>query len=129
MTPLLTMDEVMALHEAALMAFGGSPGVRDANLLDSALSQPLMTFGGEDLYPSLFDKVAALGFGLISNHAFVDGNKRVGFASMAVVLQRNGYLLECSADDGEAITLAVAASTANRERLTTWVHEHVIAME
>ena len=126
MTRLLTEDEAFALHDAAIKAFGGTPGLRDRALLDSALAQPLMTFDGVELYPTLFDKVSAIAFSLISNHAFVDGNKRVGFAAMGVILLRNGFRLDCTADEGERITLNVAAGQATREELTMWIRQHAV---
>ena len=76
----LTLEEVLELHRLALAQAGGLAGVRDLGALDSALAQPQMAFGGQELYPSLREKAAALGFSLVCNHPFVDGNKRVGHA-------------------------------------------------
>lgn len=78
----LHLAEVIELHRLVIEETGGSPGIRDLGALESAMAQPRMSFGGEDLYPGLPEKVAALGFSLIRNHPFVDGNKRVGHAAM-----------------------------------------------
>lgn len=120
----ITIDEALALHEAALEAYGGAAGLRDRGLLESALAQPLATFGGRPLYTTLWDKVAALGRSLICNHAFADGNKRVGFAAMAIVLLRNGYELTCSVDGGEAAIQAVASGELAREGLAEWLEAY-----
>lgn len=93
--------------------------------LESAIAQPFMTFNGVDLYPSLTDKAAALAFAIISNHPFVDGNKRVGHAAMEVFLILNGYELHASIDEQEQIVLAVAAGRFSREELIHWLRENV----
>jgi death on curing protein len=127
MTPIISRQEALLLHQAALDAHGGLSGLRDSGLLDSALAQPSMTFDGRDLYPTTREKAAALATSLILNHPFVDGNKRVGFAAMAVFLLRNGFLLNCTDDEGESMMLAVAAHTAEREELTDWIARHTIS--
>lgn len=112
---LLEIEEVLALHERIIMQSGGSSGVRDRNAIESALAQPQMAFGGQDLYPSLGEKAAALGFSLIANHPFVDGNKRIGHAAMETFLVRNGYALDAAVDEQERVVLTVAAGEMNRE--------------
>ncbi len=82
----LTLGEVVELHRRLLLASGGAAGIRDIRLLESALAQPAATFDGADLHPTLVDKAAALGFSLVANHPFVDGNKRIGHAAMEVFL-------------------------------------------
>src|SRR5438067_10615275 len=98
----LTKEEVIELHRQGLDRFGGMPGLRDEGLLDSALAQPRATFGGEELHATMAAKAAALAFSLVNNHPFADGNKRVGFAALAVFLELNSQKLICSPDDGEA---------------------------
>jgi len=117
----LTKEEVIELHRRGLERFGGMPGLRDEGLLDSALAQPQSAFGGQELHPTLAAKAAALAFSLINNHAFVDGNKRVGFASMAVFLELNSMKLICSPDEGESTVLAVASGAIDRQQLASWV--------
>ena len=117
----LALAEVLELHHRILEQTGGVSGVRDLGALQSALAQPRMTFGGEDLYPDLPAKGAALGFSLIQNHPFVDGNKRTGHAALEAFLMLNGFELAATIDDGEAVVLAVATGRLTREGLTEWV--------
>jgi len=88
-----------------------------------------MTYGGEDLYPDLATKATALAFSLIQNHAFVDGNKRIGHAAMETFLVLNGYELEASVDDAETTILAVAAGQLDRDGFVAWVRRVVRAIE
>jgi death-on-curing protein len=88
----LEINEVIEMYLRIMEQFGGSPGIRDRNALDSALIQPQMAFSGQELYPSLVDKAAALGFSLVLNHPFVDGNKRIGHASLEKFLILNASL-------------------------------------
>ena len=90
----LSKPQILRLHEQLVAATGGSDGLRDEGMLDSALSAPFQTFGGEDVYPSLQQKAARLCFGLIKNHPFVDGNKRIGAHAMLVFLSLNGIELQ-----------------------------------
>lgn len=99
-------------------------GVRDLRALESALAQPRMTFGGQDLYPELADKAAALGYSLIQNHPFVDGNKRIGHAALEALLMLNGAELDATVDDAERTILDVAAGRLTREGFTQWVRAH-----
>lgn len=121
----LTLDFVLALQEETIRLHGGDPGILNLVRVESALAQPQLTFGGEDLYPTVVDKGAALGFFLASGHGFVDGNKRVGFAAMDVFLRANGYKVRATPDDAEAICLGVASHTVSREQFTEWVRSHV----
>ncbi len=97
----LTLDEVMSLHRQILKQSGGTAGVRDSGSLESAIAQPMMTFGGKDLYPTLVDKAAALGFSLVMNHPFVDGNKRTGHAAMETFLVMNDLEIFAPVDEQE----------------------------
>jgi death-on-curing protein len=117
----LTVEEVMALHARVIETSGGSPGVRDPNGLDSAVAQPHMTFNGIDLYPTAARKAAALGHSLISNHPFIDGNKRVGHAAREAPLVLNGYEISAGVDEQEAVVLAVASGTMSRDEFLAWV--------
>lgn len=117
----LSVAEVVELHRRVVLQWGGSEGIRDSNALHSAAGQPLQTFGGEDLYPTLVDKAAALGFFLCRNHAFVDGNKRVAHAALETMLVMNGFELSASVDEQEQVMLDVAAGRVNREEFTAWV--------
>ena len=121
MTRYLTLTEVLRLHQLVLEQSGGSEGVRDSGGLDSALAQPRMTFAGEELYPSLVEKAAALGFSLVCNHPFIDGNKRIGHAAMETFLVLNGWELSANVDEQEQIILTLAAGQMTREQFTEWV--------
>jgi len=94
--------------------------------LESALAQPAMTFDEQDLYPTFAEKAAALGFSLITNHPFLDGNKRIGQAALEVFLVINGYEIEASVDKQEAIILGVAAGEIAREAFTEWIEAHIV---
>ena len=123
----LSLEEVLYLHALHIATSGGSEGLRDRGALESALAQPQMTFGGEDLYPTLLEKAAALGFSLILNHPFVDGNKRVGFGAMNLILKRNGQKVQAEIDEAEAMVLGVAAGEKSREELIEWLKERAVS--
>jgi len=122
----LTLAEVLELHRLVLAQTGGGAGLRDLGALEAAVAQPRQSFGGQELYPTLGAKVAALGFGLIANHPFVDGNKRVGHAAMDTMLLLNGAELRASVEEAEAMMLGVAAGKATREQLLVWVEAHTV---
>ncbi len=120
----LSLAEVLALHQRLLRRSGGAAGIRDLGALESAVAQPLASFGDQDLYPSLIEKAAALAFSLMKNHAFVDGNKRLSHAAMEVLLLLNGHEVECGVDEQEAFWLALAAGEKSRGDLVAWLTEH-----
>ncbi|HET7553560.1 MAG TPA: type II toxin-antitoxin system death-on-curing family toxin [Gemmatimonadaceae bacterium] len=122
----LTLAEVLELHRRVTAQAGGAWGVRDLAALESAIAQPRMTYAGEDLYTTLVEKAAALGFSLIGNHPFVDGNKRVGHAALETFLLLNGHELDADVDDAERVILGVAAGKCTREQLRDWVQAHVV---
>jgi death on curing protein len=123
----LTLSEVLEVHRQVMAQSGGAEGLMHLSALESALAQPQMTFGGEDLYPTLVDKAAAFGYALIKNHPFLDGNKRTGHAAMEVFLVLNGYEIRAAVDEQERVILQVAASEIDREEFTTWLRAHVVA--
>ena len=120
----LSKRQVLALHSALIQEFGGSDGVRDEGLLESALAAPFQTFGGEPVYPSLQAKAAQLGFGLVCNHPFVDGNKRVGAHVMLVFLAVNGVDLHYEQQELIDIILSVASDKTDRHGLLQWSLDH-----
>lgn len=122
----LSLAEVLGLHDRIISQTGGSHGLRDLGMLESALAQPKTTFGGRDLYPGLVEKASALGFSLIKNHPFVDGNKRLGHAALEAMLMLNGKEIEADVDNAEAEILAVAAGNRTREEFEAWVGELVV---
>lgn len=118
-------EEILILHNKLIDQSGGSKGVRDTNALNASISQPHMTFGGIDVYPNVIEKACALGFFLIANHPFVDGNKRIGHLSMETVLLLNGYEVDAPIDDQEKLILDVAAGKVNREDFTKWMRKRI----
>ena len=123
----LTLIEVLELHCRIIEQSGGALGIRDLGLLESALAQPRMMFGGEELYPSLLEKSAALGFSIIMNHPFVDGNKRTGHAAAETFLILNRMEISASVDEQESIVLAIASSELGREAFVSWLQQHTTA--
>lgn len=120
----ISKTQILALHSALFAATGGSDGVREDGLLESALAAPFQTFGSEPVYPSLCAKAAQLGFGLIRNHPFVDGNKRIGAHTMLVFLELNGIRLQYTQQELIDIILSVAAGETDRQGLLEWILEH-----
>ena len=122
----LSLGEVVELHRLVVEQAGGAAGVRDLGALESAVAQPRATFGGTDLYPSLAEKAAALGYSLALNHPFVDGNKRVAHAALETFLVLNERELDAAVDDAERTMLALAAGTLSREAFVAWVARHLV---
>jgi len=112
-------ETVLSLHEQLLAAFGGSSGIRDPGLLDSAMARPESLFAYEQ--PNLFDLAAAYGFGIVKNHPFVDGNKRTGFAVTVLFLELNGYRFDAGEADATVRTLALAAGELTEVDLAAWL--------
>lgn len=125
----LTLDEVLELHRRVVEQSGGAEGVRELGGVESAVAQPQMTFGSEELYPSIESKATALCFSLVMNHPFVDGNKRIGHASMETFLVMNGFELSSDVDDAEKVILTLAAGELTREELLDWVTAHLKRLE
>ena len=111
-------------HAMMLDATGGSHGIRDNNMLESAINMPFATFMGDDLYPYVEDKAARLGFGIINNHPFVDGNKRTGLLAMLVFLETNGVFLTYSDEELVTIGLNVASGEASDKDMREWINKH-----
>lgn len=125
----LTLVEVLNLHSRVIEETGGGVGIRELAGVQSAVGQPLMTFGGEELYSTLEQKASALCFSLVMNHPFVDGNKRVGHAAMETFLMLNGYEITANVDDAERIFLQLAAGEVSRDELTQWIEDHLTVVQ
>ena len=117
-------DKVLLLHQLIAQETGGSIGVRDEGLLESALEVAFSGFDGEEFYPTKEEKGARLGYNLISNHAFVDGNKRIGMYVMLTFLEVNGIRMDCTNDEVSTVGLAVAAGEMDYDQLLDWVRNH-----
>ena len=117
----LTPEQVLFIHSRLVAETGGSHGVRDLGLLESAVARPKATFDGKELYPDLFMKAAALMDSLINNHPFVDGNKRTGITAAGLFLRINGRKLSAFSKDLEAVTLRVVTKDMQIAELATWL--------
>ena len=117
-------DKVLLLHQLMAESTGGSIGVRDEGLLDSALESAFATFDGKELYPSKEEKGARLGFSLVSNHAFVDGNKRIGIYIMLAFLEMNGIRIHCTDPEIIHIGLSIADGSMKYDALLDWIYQH-----
>ena len=122
---MLTKQQILLLHTQLIRQSGGTDGVRDEGMLDSAISQPLQTFDNMELYPGIVDKAVRLGYGLITNHPFVDGNKRIGTHAMLVTLDINGIELQYQDEDLIQLILKIASGKADDRVLRTWVLAHI----
>ena len=121
---ILTKDQIVLMHSQLIGETGGSDGLREEGLLDSAILAPFQSFGGKDLYPTVLEKGAQLGFGLIQNHAFIDGNKRIGAHAMLVFLALNGYSFSYTQKELTEIILAVASGDKSCQDLLLWLKSH-----
>lgn len=121
--PFLTLPELAWLHIVAIEEFGGSPGIRDRGLLESALARPLATFGGKSLYGSPFKRAAALAESLVLNHGFVDGNKRTAMYSMAAWLERERYSIEAARGELRDLAVSIARRAYGVDEIAVWLEQ------
>ncbi len=119
-----SQEKVLLLHKLITQETGGDPNIRDLKLLDSALESAFQTFDGQELYPTKEQKAARIGYSLISNHAFVDGNKRIGMYVMLTFLETNGIRINPTVDDVARVGLAVASGNMKYDELLEWIHEN-----
>jgi death-on-curing protein len=124
----LTVGEVLEIYSQVMRQSGGGVGIHDLGALESAVAQPRMTFNGEELYPTFIEKASALGFSLIQNHPFVDGNKRTGHAAMEAFLMFNDYETSASVDEQVEIVLGVASGKIDRNTFTEWLRNHIVVL-
>jgi death on curing protein len=124
----LTAQQVLFIHARLVSETGGSHGVRDLGLLESAVARPRAVFEGKELFLDLFSKAAALMDSLIKNHPFVDGNKRTGIAAAALFLQRNGWKLSVIADELESMTLRVVNEVISIDELADWARANSVRL-
>lgn len=120
----LTLDVVLAIHDDMVERYGGSHGIRDLGLIQSAIARPQASFSGEDLYPTVLDKAAALFHSLIFNHAFVDGNKRTSMTATARFLYINGYELIIDKEEFISFPLRVENKHLSLEEISLWLKKH-----
>ena len=120
----LTKTQILKMHSLLIQKTGGSDGVRDEGLLDSALNLPFQSFDGQDIYKTIQAKAARLGFSLINNHPFVDGNKRTGILAMLVFLEMNSIEILCTDEELIELGLDVADSSVSFKDLLNWIIDH-----
>ena len=119
-----TVETVIAIHSELIYRIGGSPGIRDENLIDMSVNAPFQTFGGVDLYPTLPDKAAHLTYSLIKNHPFLDGNKRIGITVMIIFLKANGIDITCTNEELAALGWGLADGSISKAELLEWIISH-----
>jgi death-on-curing protein len=121
----ITLNKALEIYRRIMVQSGGMVGVLSMGALESALAQPRMTFDGKELYSTIVEKAATLGFSVVKNHPFVDGNKRTGHAVMDMFLTLNGYLIEATTEEQVAIMVQVASGEAGRQEFTEWLCAHI----
>lgn len=122
---ILKKEQITSIHSLLIKQSGGIHGIRDNNLLESAVQAPFQTFGGEELYPTIQKKAVCLCFGLVNNHSFIDGNKRIGILAMMTFLELNGMLVECSDKELIQLGLGIASDAINQKELVSWIINHI----
>lgn len=121
----ISTEDILLIHSRVIEGSGGLDGLRDRNGLEAAIAAPMQTFDGQELYPSDIEKIARLGFGLASNHAFVDGNKRISAMMTQLLLKWNGYDLTLRTGELADMFIAIADGTAEEKDLLDWVYAHL----
>lgn len=121
----ITVEDAIMIHNRIIEATGGVDGLRDRAGLEAAVSAPLQSFGGVDLFPSKIEKIARVGFGLASNHAFLDGNKRIGAMLTQLMLKWNGYQLDLKQGELADMFIAIADGKKNDQDLLLWIQNHI----
>lgn len=121
----ITAEDVIALHSKIIKKTGGIDGLRDRSGLEAAIAAPLQSFGGADFYPTTIEKIARLGYGLAANHAFIDGNKRIGALMTQLLLQWNEYNIVLNKGELADMFIAIADGYADEEELLKWIQRHI----
>ncbi|RYD81801.1 MAG: type II toxin-antitoxin system death-on-curing family toxin [Sphingobacteriales bacterium] len=118
---MITKEDVLKLHHLSIEKYGGAHGIRDEGLLDSAIARPYQTFGGENVYSTVFEQAAAFAESLIINHPFVDGNKRTGFLVMFALLRINNIILTAAEDSAYDLAINISTGHAKFDEILTWL--------
>ena len=121
---MISIEDVLNIHEFLINKFGGSHGIRDQNLLSSALARPFQTFDKEDLYKTSSEKAAALIESIVSNHPFIDGNKRIGWVLMRLYLMENGMVINASQAEKYNFVISIASKKLPFEEIVNWIEKH-----
>lgn len=121
---LLNKEQIIDIHSLLIKESGGIDGLRDENLLESAINAPFQTFAGDELYPTIQKKAACLCYGLVNNHAFIDGNKRIGILAMMIFMELNGVGIECTDEKLIRLGLEIASGNMKQKQILMWIIEH-----
>lgn len=121
----ITAEDVIALHSQIIKRTGGLDGLRDRSGLEAAIAAPLQSFDGNDFYPTIIEKISRLGYGLAANHAFIDGNKRIGALMTQLLLQWNEYNLVLKKGELADMFIAIADGSADESELLKWIQNHI----
>lgn len=121
----ITAEDVIALHSQIIKRTGGIDGLRDRSGLEAAIAAPLQSFDGNDFYPTIIEKISSLGYGLAANHAFIDGNKRIGALMTQLLLQWNEYNLVLKKGELADMFIAIADGSADESELLKWIQNHI----
>lgn len=122
----ITADDVVLLHSQIIQKTGGIDGLRDRAALEAALAAPLQSFSGQELFPTDLEKIARLGYGLAANHAFLDGNKRIGALLVQLLLQWNHYSIQLAQGELSDMFIAIASGQADEHDLLSWLYSHIV---
>jgi death on curing protein len=125
---MISKNTILRLHELSILKYGGAEGIRDQGLMESAIARPYQTFGGEDLYPTFFEKAAAIVESIIINHPFVDGNKRSGFLAMLAVLEAGNLKITATNDELYNFTMKISTGEIEFEEIVTWLKNNSTAI-
>ena len=121
---MILLEDVLQLHQLSIEKYGGSHGLRDLGLLQSAIARPFQTFAGEDLYPSGIEKSAALIESIIINHPFIDGNKRTGAVAMVALLEEEGFVFSAEEEDFYNFTISISTGEKSFDEIVKWLKEN-----
>ena len=125
---MITIKIILRLHDLSIITYGGSQGIRDQGLMESAIARPYQTFDGEDLYPTVFEEAAALTESIIINHPFIDGNKRTGLLAMLVILEIGNSKITASNDDTYNFTIQISTGEMKFEEIVFWLKNNTEAV-
>lgn len=125
---MIQINDILSLHQKSIQRYGGSMGVRDMGLLESAINRPFQTFANNDLYPSAIEKAAALGESLIINHPFVDGNKRIGALAMYAFLMEHQLKIISSNNDFYEFVIAISTGSLPFDGIVDWLKSHTVPL-
>lgn len=121
----ITAADAILVHSRVIQVSGGIDGIRDRAGLEAAISAPLQSFGGQDLFPTAIEKIARIGYGVAANHAFLDGNKRIGAMLTQLLLKWNGFRLELQSGELAEMFISIAAGSSDEPALLQWIQEHL----